>query len=112
MIARRVFLVCLVLLTLVGGSRLATSVPLLPAAGGEYEFYSDSSYTEQVGYWWYCCLGSPPSARWGSSTQYRVVLDHYSCSVPDESCPVPEPADECPGPWPLNPAECTPFCAY
>ena len=49
----------------------------LPTVGGEVEFYSDNTFSTQVGYWYWPC--GAQQYRWGTETSYMLVLDWYSC---------------------------------
>lgn len=67
---------------------VAVAIVFLPAqkadALGQYEFeawyFSDNTYTEQVGYRYMSCEGY--NEHWGDTTAYAAVISERRCSAP------------------------------
>lgn len=74
----RVLGLALFLFSVLGFSQAAKG---LPQYGGEVEYYSDGTYTTQVGYWFYSCQGQFPTTTWGVTSAYPQVLDIFVCST-------------------------------
>jgi hypothetical protein len=56
----------------------AASAQALPNIGQELEWYSDNTYSVQVGYYYYDCGCCP--THWGHSTDYMVIATSpYGC---------------------------------
>lgn len=74
-----VLLAALLLLTFSLTVLAPPSADALPSCGTYYKYYSDSTYTYQVGQKYYNCSGVLVSS-WGTVTSYRRVL-RYCCDV-------------------------------
>lgn len=72
-------LAALVLLTLSLTMFAPQNADALPACGTHYKYYSDSTYTYQVGYKYYDCNGVLKSSS-GYVTIYKTV-NRYCCPL-------------------------------